>query len=185
MGDFDEAELEECLLKYVGTISCRPAAAAVDTPLAICSPPREQRHMCWHLRDSDERACAFIAGPAPNRWGNFTAAQQAGRRAAGAAVVPPLLPGPSATPTELAAATAARRAHPLYASVTLGLMTEIINSRQVLLRQPPLPSRRASALSTPCAARCPLIHSGNPMLPRPQAVHYRARHAGPDLRRLV
>lgn len=23
----------------------------------------------WHLQDSDERASAFIAGPAPARWG--------------------------------------------------------------------------------------------------------------------
>lgn len=30
-------------------------------------------HLCSHiqifLRDTDERACAYIAGPAPNRWG--------------------------------------------------------------------------------------------------------------------
>eukprot|EP00887_Chlorella_sp_A99_P001378 scaffold8.g1378.t1 len=129
VGDFDEEELEQCLLQYVGTVRRRPPAAApVDAPLVIASPPREARHMSWHLRDSDERACAYIAGPAPNRWGNFTPAQQQAR-AAGAEVVPPPVPAPGATPKELAAAAAVRRAHPLYASITLSLLTEIINSR--------------------------------------------------------
>ena len=27
---------------------------------------------CGWLQDSDERACAYIAGPAPQRWGNFS-----------------------------------------------------------------------------------------------------------------
>lgn len=70
-------------------------------------------------QDSDERACAYIAGCAPNRWGNFTPSQQQ-QRAAGEEVVPPLQLSASPTPEEVAKATAVRRAHPLYASTTLG-----------------------------------------------------------------
>ena len=125
VGDFDEEELEGCLLQYMGTVQPSPTteaagAAAQDRPLQVAAPPREERHLTWHLRDSDERACAYIAGPAPNRWGNFTAEEQAGRRTAPTEVVPPPVPGPGATPAELAAAAEVRRAHPLYASITLG-----------------------------------------------------------------
>lgn len=69
---------------------------------------------------ADERACAYIAGAAPNRWGNFTAAQQQGRRAAEGAVTPPVQLAPGATPEEAARAAELRRSHPLYASIALG-----------------------------------------------------------------
>lgn len=68
---------------------------------------------------TDERACAYIAGAAPNRWGNFTAVQQQGRRAS-AAVVPPPKVEYGATVEEAARAAEIRRAHPLYASIVLG-----------------------------------------------------------------
>ena len=84
----------------------------------------------WHLKDSDERACAYIAGPAPNRWGSFTSpAADVAKARRGKDVIPPMLLGPEATPAQVAEAAEIRRAHPLYASVTLGLLTEIINSR--------------------------------------------------------
>ena len=72
------------------------------------------------VQDSDERACAYIAGPAPNRWGNFTPQQQQGRSVPSAAVVPPLQLSASPAPEEVQRAAAIRRAHPLYASITLG-----------------------------------------------------------------
>jgi hypothetical protein len=78
---------------------------------------------------ADERACAYIAGAAPNRWGNFTATQQQGRRCAPGQVVPPLVLEPGASPEEVQRAADIRRAHPLYASIALGLLTEVINSR--------------------------------------------------------
>lgn len=95
-------------------------AALLGRPLAIRGDvPLQQRHMVWHLKDSDERACAYIAGAAPNRWGNFTAAQQRGRRAAPGAVVPPLQLGYGASLEEQAHAAEVRRQHPLYASIAL------------------------------------------------------------------
>jgi predicted Zn-dependent peptidase len=137
VGDVDPVELEEGLLKYIGTVQARPEAAAAaaaappDAPPTPAAPPPEERHQVWHLRDSDERACAYIAGPAPNRWGNFTPAQQAARAAARGAPVapPPPPPPPGAPPAELAAAADARRAHPLYAAATLAVLTEVMNSR--------------------------------------------------------
>ena len=46
-----------------------------------------------------------------------------------AQVRPPPIPSPFAPREELEAAKVARRSHPLYASVCLGLLTEIVNSR--------------------------------------------------------
>ena len=50
VGDFDPAELEECCVKYLGTISPRPETALQDRPLTVCSPAREERHQTWHLK---------------------------------------------------------------------------------------------------------------------------------------
>ena len=141
VGDIDLEELEEAVLMYLGTVQPRSGAAslaAAGQPATICAPAPEERHMVWHLKDSDERACAYIAGPAPNRWGNFTAAASAAAEgtAEGAEqlqrareVVPPMLLTPESTPAQVAEAARIRRAHPLYAGITLGLLTEIINSR--------------------------------------------------------
>eukprot|EP00889_Picochlorum_renovo_P000322 jgi/Picre1/27352/NNA_000319.t2 len=66
VGDFDENELEEAALKYLGTVVPKsnaqgPGSALEQSPL-VCDPPLEERHSVWHLKDSDERACAYIAG---------------------------------------------------------------------------------------------------------------------------
>ncbi len=79
------------------------------------------------MQDSDERAVAYIAGKAPNRWGPFGAKEAPS--ATPMLVVPPVLPPPNATAAQLARASEIRRAHPLYADVTLRLLTEIMNSR--------------------------------------------------------
>ncbi len=70
---------------------------------------------------------AYIAGKAPNRWGLFGAEQAPS--AAPMLVVPPVVPPPNATAAQLTRAAEIRRAHPLYADVTLRLLTEIMNSR--------------------------------------------------------
>jgi hypothetical protein len=85
--------------------------------------PPESRHQAWHLRDSDERACAYIAGQAPCRWGRL------GSRDALPPLEGPILPPPAlaprATAAEVAAAREQRRRHPLYASITLELLKEV------------------------------------------------------------
>ena len=137
-GDFNPSELDECLLKYIGTVKLGSAAVAAATqgvlppldvpevevalmPLPASHPLRAQR---LYLRDSDERACAYLAGRAPYRWGPLTPAH----------VAPPSpepkLVNPFGQPSSVAAAaTAARRSHPLFPSVALSLLAESLNSR--------------------------------------------------------
>lgn len=68
-------------------------------------------------------------------------------------VVPPLRPAPMAPQAELAAAAALRRAHPLYATVTLALLTEVVNSRLfTTVEHPPPP------LSSPSSYSCPALY---------------------------
>lgn len=74
VGDFDPTQLDQHLLAYLGTVRTPAAAeaarAAVESPLLlnlgipVTDARRAQR---LHLPDSDERACAYLAGPAPNR----------------------------------------------------------------------------------------------------------------------
>ena len=44
---------------------------ASEVPMLLNSKsvvPSLLRTQRWHLQDSDERACAYLSGPAPNRW---------------------------------------------------------------------------------------------------------------------
>jgi len=133
VGDFDENELESVLLKYLGTVPPPPptlVAPILHYPSVFLNPPMETRHSTWHLQDSDERACAYIAGQAPCRWGPFGTNEPLGPHPDGDKFVPPPLIVPASAPAdEKQRLTALRRRHPLYASCTLMLLTEIINSR--------------------------------------------------------
>lgn len=63
VGDFKAEELDELLVKYLGTI---PPAASLpqreEEAIDVRFPEREVRQQVWHLKDSDERAAAYIAG---------------------------------------------------------------------------------------------------------------------------
>jgi hypothetical protein len=134
VGDFDEHELEHAILMYLGTVKPKmnaqgPGDALSQCP-AICDPPLDQRHSVWHLKDSDERACAYIAGLAPCRWGEFGNQHGTLKHIDSASIQsppPPLAPG--ASEADVQRARELRRQHPLYASATLGLLSEMINSR--------------------------------------------------------
>lgn len=78
------------------------------------------------MKDSDERAVAYIAGRAPDRWGRF---ENQSASSPPLLVIPPTIPPPNASASELAAAAEVLRAHPLYTDVTLRLLTEIMNAR--------------------------------------------------------
>eukprot|EP00898_Chlorokybus_atmophyticus_P002810 jgi/Chlat1/352/Chrsp10S01473 len=73
VGDFDPAELERCILTYLGTVKPRLGNSShlqKQEKLSISSSvPASSRRQRLYLRDSDERACAYLAGRAPNRWG--------------------------------------------------------------------------------------------------------------------
>ncbi|GIL94695.1 hypothetical protein Vretimale_918 [Volvox reticuliferus] len=128
VGDFDAAELEALALDYVGTVAPRPAPQPLFVhPITFRNPPLSERHQTWHLKDSDERAVAYIGGPAPARWGPlgyFGELQQLS-----GPVRPPLQTKAMMDAAARADAEASRRNHPLFASVMLMLLTEIINSR--------------------------------------------------------
>lgn len=134
VGDFNQRELERCLLRYIGTVS--PLPESEREPIrhfttTILSPPFEKRHTVWHLTDSDERASAYVAGPAPCRWGPLGSTEPLSLPALDAPPVqaPPVFLPPNASAEDKQRATELRRKHPLYQSVTLMLLTEIINSR--------------------------------------------------------
>eukprot|EP00884_Botryococcus_braunii_P007566 jgi/Botrbrau1/16810/Bobra.150_2s0037.1 len=128
VGDLDVAELDELAPKYLGTIKgVPPVPQPPQRPIKIQDPPLEIRRQRWHLKDSDERSCAYIAGPAPCRWGPFD--QQDAILKPPAFILTPALMPPNADAKKLEAQKRIRQAHPLYADVTLRLLTEVINSR--------------------------------------------------------
>lgn len=59
----------------VGTVTPKtPVPSRADVmgpPIVFQDPPLPERHITWHLKDSDERAAAYIAGPAPCRLERF------------------------------------------------------------------------------------------------------------------
>jgi predicted Zn-dependent peptidase len=132
VGDFDPLEVDALLLRYLGTLAPGPPPGAgppgADRPVVVAAAaPAALRRQVWHLPDSDERAIAYIAGAAPCRWGAFGDARVPAPPTG--PVPPPPTVAPNAGAAELAAAAAARRAHPLFADVSLSLLAEVVNSR--------------------------------------------------------
>ena len=122
-GDFDPAELKQLALSYLGTVAPRPQPPVISNRPPLYVQPQSPVRVQWHLKDSDERACAYIAGQAPARWFSF------GKGTPDAPVTAPLAL-PRGTPAQLVQrAHDIRRQHPLYAMVTLNLLTEIVNGR--------------------------------------------------------
>jgi hypothetical protein len=71
VGDFTEEEVESCVLDYLGTVR---AASSPNTEeriekISFRPFPSDLHFQQVYIKDTDERACAYIAGPAPNRWG--------------------------------------------------------------------------------------------------------------------
>ena len=68
VGDFKAEELDDLLVKYLGTIE--PVASPphrVEDNIDVSFPAKEIRQQEWHLKDSDERAAAYIAGKYSHR----------------------------------------------------------------------------------------------------------------------
>ncbi|KAF9602274.1 hypothetical protein IFM89_026362 [Coptis chinensis] len=79
------------------------------------------------LKDTDERECAYIAGPAPNRWGFTTDGQD---------LFDSVNSSLRGNDEQLNSSDLLKndsqinlRGHPLFFGITLGLLAEIINSR--------------------------------------------------------
>jgi predicted Zn-dependent peptidase len=63
VGDLDLAELDLLAPRYLGTMrGVPPVQQPPQRPIQILCPPANVRQQKWHLKDSDERSCAYIAG---------------------------------------------------------------------------------------------------------------------------
>ncbi|KAK6127843.1 hypothetical protein DH2020_038412 [Rehmannia glutinosa] len=71
VGDFSEEDIESCILEYLGTVKERRGSERLQkySPIIFRPYTADLQHQQVFLKDTDERACAYIAGPAPNRWG--------------------------------------------------------------------------------------------------------------------
>uniref|UniRef100_A0A804PW31 Stromal processing peptidase, chloroplastic n=1 Tax=Zea mays TaxID=4577 RepID=A0A804PW31_MAIZE len=128
VGDFTEEEVESCVLDYLGTVR---ASSSLNTEeriekISFRPFPSDVHFQQVYIKDTDERACAYIAGPAPNRWGFTTEGNDLFNviRISDADEV--------SEPVSLDL-TGKRhvdvRSHPLFFGITLSLLAEIINSR--------------------------------------------------------
>ncbi|KAG0463237.1 hypothetical protein HPP92_021713 [Vanilla planifolia] len=130
VGDFTEEEIESCILDYLGTVRANKGLDIRHNiePIIFRPSPSDYHVQQIFLKDTDERACAYIAGPAPNRWGFSDDGKD----------LFSLMTNTSGK--EVSSNTndgkdfgsniqRSIRYHPLFFGVTLGLLAEIINSR--------------------------------------------------------
>lgn len=139
VGDFTEQEVEDCISDYLGTVTASRAhveSELAEQPITIKPPSSaELRHQKVFLKDTDERACAYIAGAAPNRWGLTaedldlnTSIEQTKYATREQAVA--LAPDGAEVMTDSKGSFCIKRKHhALYSCVALTLLAEIINAR--------------------------------------------------------
>lgn len=124
-GDFDTQEVLDMILKYIGTI---PADANSEylVPGQTVGVAKEfgsaadlvkpGKFLELELPDSDPRAVSYVAGAAPNSWGVLADGTTVAQRVMDA-------------DKKQSDYDRKRRAHPLFAHITLSLLSEIINRR--------------------------------------------------------
>ncbi|XP_062099420.1 stromal processing peptidase, chloroplastic isoform X2 [Humulus lupulus] len=134
VGDFSEEDIESCILDYLGTVR----ATGIPTrnhdeyaPVVFRPSPSDLQSQQVFLKDTDERACAYIAGPAPNRWGFTVDGKDLFKSISSISTVAQpnteeLLTGAEDFEKDLQRKL---RGHPLFFGITMGLLAEIINSR--------------------------------------------------------
>ncbi|XP_068653506.1 stromal processing peptidase, chloroplastic-like [Aristolochia californica] len=136
VGDFSEDDVESCILDYLGTVRARRAVEKKleFSPIRFRPSPSDLQHQQVYLRDTDERACAYIAGPAPNRWGftiegqdlfEFITSSSSAIDGEVASEKPVVLlreDGGNHLQSNV-------QHHPLFFGITLGVLAEVINSR--------------------------------------------------------
>ncbi|XP_010270649.1 PREDICTED: stromal processing peptidase, chloroplastic isoform X2 [Nelumbo nucifera] len=135
VGDFTKDEIESCILDYLGTVGATRSAEVEHRFNAIMfrPSPSDLQFQQVFLKDTDERACAYIAGPAPNRWG-FTIEGQD--------LFESINESSNTNDEESNSEESLQewknsekdpqrklQGHPLFFGITLGLLAEIINSR--------------------------------------------------------
>uniref|UniRef100_A0A0E0C8Z7 Peptidase M16 N-terminal domain-containing protein n=1 Tax=Oryza meridionalis TaxID=40149 RepID=A0A0E0C8Z7_9ORYZ len=129
VGDFTEEEVESCVLDYLGTVSAPKSSKTQEhiEKISFLPFPSDLHFQQVYIKDTDERACAYIAGPAPNRWGFATEGNDLFnviRSSSGDAQV-----SESANTDLTGRKHIDVRSHSLFFGITLSLLAEIINSR--------------------------------------------------------
>ncbi|KAJ6880301.1 stromal processing peptidase [Populus alba x Populus x berolinensis] len=135
VGDFSEEEIESCIIDYLGTVR---ATRDFDreqefNPVMFRPSPSDLQFQQVFLKDTDERACAYIAGPAPNRWGFTVDGKDLFESMSGISVTADAQP--NSDPQQIDSKDVQKdkqgklRSHPLFFGITMGLLAEIINSR--------------------------------------------------------
>jgi len=111
-------ELDEALWKYLGSLPASPAEQAELNRTPVINKGEdlqaEDRQRSAHLEDSDERAVANIGGGAPNRWGKGDSYHKQVMESKNFSWDTPDSP---------------LKEHPLYPSMCLLAMREVINTR--------------------------------------------------------
>ncbi|XP_050363025.1 stromal processing peptidase, chloroplastic-like [Argentina anserina] len=134
VGDFTEEEIESCILDYLGTVqSAKNSEIEQKYNPVVFRASSDLQSQEVFLKDTDERACAYIAGPAPNRWG-FTVD---GKDLFESITVVSSSDDAQLKSEELVVDGERNqidlqrklRCHPLFFGITMGLLAEIINSR--------------------------------------------------------
>lgn len=135
VGDFSEEEVESFIIDYLGTVR---ATRDFDheqesNPIMFRPSPSDLQFQQVFLKDTDERACAYIAGPAPNRWGFTVDGKDLFESISGISVTADAQP--NSDPQQIDRKDVQKdmqgklRSHPLFFGITMGLLAEIINSR--------------------------------------------------------
>lgn len=127
VGDFSEEDIETCILDYLGTVSATGDLKMTHeySPITYRPSPHDLQFQQVFLKDTEERACALIAGPAPNRWGLTSEGIDLFES----------IRNMSADYDDQSKSEAQNKlqgrfhSHPLFFAITLGLLAEIINSR--------------------------------------------------------
>lgn len=133
VGDFTEEDIESCILEYLGTVGERRGSERVHkySPIIFRPYTADLQHQQVFLKDTDERACAYVAGPAPNRWGFTFEGNNLFESVINVSALGEHTK--SEEPVKLEKADndlqGKLRAHPLFFAITMGLLQEIINSR--------------------------------------------------------
>ncbi|XP_030532446.1 stromal processing peptidase, chloroplastic [Rhodamnia argentea] len=134
VGDFSEEEIESCILNYLGTVRTTRGSGREKQfePVLFRPSPTDLQSQQVFLKDTDERACAYIAGPAPNRWGFTVEGKDLFESITEISIGSD---GQSHPEEESADKDVAKdmqrklRNHPLFFGIAMGLLAEIINSR--------------------------------------------------------
>ncbi|CAL1404357.1 unnamed protein product [Linum trigynum] len=129
VGDFTEEEIESSIIDFLGTVRAtgNSSSQKETTPILFRPSASNLQSQQVFLKDTDERACAYIAGPAPNRWGLTVDGKDLFRSISDLSVSSE---DQSTEEKDVHKESQMKlRSHPLFFGITMGLLAEIINSR--------------------------------------------------------